>query len=139
MTITDGYMVLVLSIFMTLLCFGWIYLGSISSIHEYESTIKEKKEPKPDDYSIAFSLGPAFIIFVLCLCAPVGYLIETYMGISFQLVDAFLKENKFYYIVLLPTLIVLFALIATFCEWLLRKMARRKHPQIKFEPFFGLN
>ena len=130
----DGMFVFSMSIIVTAFCILWLYVGSRSSLDCYKTYIEKGEEPKPDGFSFSFSSGAAYVFLFLGFSSPIIYLLESNGIVSMNMfVGTFLLQ-----IILIGTFLTFFVIFATACEWLLRKMARCKEPEIQFDRWLWL-
>ncbi|MFA6551703.1 MAG: hypothetical protein WCV41_04215 [Patescibacteria group bacterium] len=127
-----GLMTLCVSLISIFISIGWLWIGSRNALDYYKSDVKKGNDPKPDDFSLSFSFGAAYGILFMGFIMPVFQLLES-VGFSTEM----LVERYPWWFTGIS--LILFIILVTACEWLLRKMAWYYQPNICFEKWWFLD
>ena len=118
----------------------WLWVGSRDAVDSHRMDVREDKFPKPNDMSVGFSGGSAYILLVMGCLFPLAYLLRSNGILTQEASDALVEAHgSWVFAGILLVLLVFLAIFTMACEWLLRKMARFSEPGVRFERLLFLN
>lgn len=122
----DALSIFLMAVITVPLCIGYLFMGSKDALESYHNDVRDGKTPEENDMSIAFSFGSGYGITMLGIMVPLTYIFQC-MGI-----------NHFPNWFIISGTLSIFLTCVTLCEWFLRKLARKKEPEIQFRKWLFL-